>query len=66
MAKSCGATQPGTDRFSYPLSKLEDDLKKATMEDDRKPLRDELARSERERTRLMALLVTLELAGPLR
>jgi len=29
-------------------------------------LRDELARSERERTRLMALLVTLELAGPLR
>ncbi len=46
------------------MSKLEDDLKKATKEDERKQLRDELGRAERERTRLMAMLVTLELAGP--
>lgn len=46
------------------MSKLEEDLKKATKDDDRKRLRDELGRVERERTRLMALLVTLELAGP--
>ena len=46
------------------ISKLEDDLKKATKDEDRKRLRDELGRVERERTRLTTLLVTLELAGP--
>jgi len=46
------------------LNKLGEDLKKASKEDDRKRLRDEMARVERERTRLMALIVTLELAGP--
>jgi hypothetical protein len=46
------------------LNKLGEDLKKASKEDERKRLRDEMARVERERTRLMALVVTLELAGP--
>jgi hypothetical protein len=46
------------------LNKLGEDLKKASKEDERKQLRDEMARVERERTRIMALIVTLELAGP--
>lgn len=45
-------------------ARLDDELKKATKEDDRKRLRDELQRADRERVRLLALLVTLELAGP--
>jgi predicted nucleic acid-binding Zn-ribbon protein len=46
------------------LNRLGEDLKKASTEDERKRLRDELARAERERTRLTALIVALELAGP--
>lgn len=46
------------------LNQLGEDLKKASKEDDRKRLREEMARMERERTRLTALIVTLELAGP--
>lgn len=46
------------------LNRLEDELKKATKDDDRKRLRDEISRAERERGRLTALLVGLELAGP--
>lgn len=46
------------------LNQLGNDLRKASREDDRKRLRDEMARMERERNRLTALLVTLELAGP--
>jgi hypothetical protein len=46
------------------MSKLEEDLKKATKDDDRRRLRDDLGRAERERNRLTALIVTLELAGP--
>lgn len=46
------------------LNQLDEDLKKASKEDNRKRLREEMARMERERTRLIALIVTLELAGP--
>lgn len=46
------------------MTRLEEGLKKATKDDERRRLQDELGRAERERNRLTALLVTLELAGP--
>lgn len=46
------------------MARLEEELKKATKDEDRRRLREELQRAERERTRLTALLLTLELAGP--
>jgi hypothetical protein len=46
------------------IGRLEDELKKASKDDDRKRLRDDLQRAERERTRLTAMVLTLELAGP--
>lgn len=45
-------------------SRLEDDLRRASKEEDRRRLRDELQRVDRERGRLTALVVTLEAAGP--
>lgn len=46
------------------VTKLEDDLKKASKDEERKRLRDDLHRADRERARLTALLAALELAGP--
>ena len=46
------------------INRLEDELKKASKDEDRRRLRDEIDRAERERNRLTALMVTLELASP--
>lgn len=45
------------------IQNLEGELKKASKDEDRKRIRDDIGRAERERSRLTALQVTLELAG---
>jgi len=46
------------------ISKLEDQLRRSSRDDERRRLRDELHRAESERNRLTAHILVLELAGP--
>jgi hypothetical protein len=46
------------------ISRLEDQLRRATSDDERRRFRDELNRAENERNRLTAHILVLELAGP--
>lgn len=45
------------------INQLEAELKKATKDEDRKRLRDDIGRAERERSRLTAVVLALELSG---
>lgn len=58
-------------RARYELSqnrdlrvRLDGELKKASKDEDRKRIRDDISKAERDRDRLLVMLTVLELAGP--